>query len=728
LDVRIAAAKDGSLLATRTRKVDSHLAVVAGAVILAHEDVEKRTETFLEMLGKGLLPPKELLVTSKAVDLIYEGVKYSLQCCQAGPRLFTVSSAAGGGGGREGGFGGGDALVEAQCRPLADGGYLLVIAGKSQQVVYANQEASGLRLSVNGHTCVFTKEYDPACLDTDVAGKLARRVVADGARVKQGEAYCEVEVMKMYMPLCVRESGVVRWHLSEGAALKPGDRLATLELDDPTAVTMAEVFQGVLSPAITVEVAVDASQASQSAAAAAAEEAAAEAAEADGDDSADVTDDKPNVALRTAVGMLSVVLSGYAVPEEQYLRSIATMRTSLADELLPYHELKEALSVLSGRLDGGVAKQLQARLGGGGEGAALADEYKSACAGGGGGARFPAEQALSILNAYWKGIPDERERAAFWTTVSDLAKVVVQHVQGPAGRASAALLNLIQEYLNVERSFAGGDVEDSLKAMRKTHEGEEAGKVYDAFRSHAAIARKNRLLLTLLDDIRRANAEAKAFSSERKEGLLPTTREGEEGQEEDVGASVKGLADGGVSGWSTDTEAFLPVLAELSSLSDVSYAPVAARSRQLLIEYNSPSAQERRAVFCAAVTEVAEASTAGDAESRQAVMDDFVGRGVPVRDLLLPLISATEEATGRAALELYARRIYRTHVVDNFSWMGKTEGAHCTPQGNACRGVLHRGLFSFQSKSTGALPSSAGYNGGSFVDLQLLAAGAGADS
>lgn len=55
------------------------------------------------------------------------------------------------------------------------------------------------------------------------------------------QAYCEVEVMKMYMPLCVRESGIVRWHLSEGAALKPGDRLATLELDDPSAVTRAEV-------------------------------------------------------------------------------------------------------------------------------------------------------------------------------------------------------------------------------------------------------------------------------------------------------------------------------------------------------------------------------------------------------------------------------------------------------------------------------------------------------
>lgn len=41
-----------------------------------------------------------------------------------------------------------------------------------------------------------------------------------------------------------------------------------------------------------------------------------------------------------------------------------------------------------------------------------------------------------------------------------------------------------------------------------------------------------------------------------------------------MGASVEGIADGAVSMWSTDTEAFLPVLAELSSLSDISYAPV----------------------------------------------------------------------------------------------------------------------------------------------------------
>lgn len=68
-------------------------------------------------------------MTSKAVDLIYEGVKYRLRCCQAGPRLFTVSTPSPDA--DKGGFGG-KSLVEAQCRPLADGGYLLVIAGKSQ--------------------------------------------------------------------------------------------------------------------------------------------------------------------------------------------------------------------------------------------------------------------------------------------------------------------------------------------------------------------------------------------------------------------------------------------------------------------------------------------------------------------------------------------------------------------------------------------------------------------
>lgn len=54
---------------------------------------------------------------------------------------------------------------------------------------------------------------------------------------------------------------------------------------------------------------------------------------------------------------------------------------------------------------------------------------------------------------------------------------------------------------------SGVDLETALKALRKAHVGEEAMKVYDAFRSHAAISRKNRLILALLDDLRQADEE-----------------------------------------------------------------------------------------------------------------------------------------------------------------------------------------------------------------------------
>lgn len=89
---------------------------------------------------------------------------------QAGPKLFTV--ACGGG------------YVQAQCRVLADGGYLVIVSGNGKShVVYANNEAAGLRLVINGTTAIFTKEYDPTCLDAEVAGKLARCLVPEGTHL-----------------------------------------------------------------------------------------------------------------------------------------------------------------------------------------------------------------------------------------------------------------------------------------------------------------------------------------------------------------------------------------------------------------------------------------------------------------------------------------------------------------------------------------------------------------
>lgn len=51
---------------------------------------------------------------------------------------------------------------------------------------------------------------------------------------------------------------------------------------------------------------------------------------------------------------------------------------------------------------------------------------------------------------------------------------------------------------------------------------------------------------------------------------------------------------------------------------------VAARSRQLLIEVNNPSVEERRAVFTKAVSATVAESSAGDDAARLSSMDAFV--------------------------------------------------------------------------------------------------------
>lgn len=91
---------------------------------------------------------------------------------------------------------------------------------------------------------------------------------------------------------------------------------------------------------------------------------------------------------------------------------------------------------------------------------------------------------------------------------------------------------------------------------------------------------------------RRRHRQAKAFLSKQRDG---GGLEGSTGASQDGlpaapsflpalsgGASVDNIADGEASRALTDTEAFLPVLAELSSLSNVSYTPVRERASGVL--------------------------------------------------------------------------------------------------------------------------------------------------
>lgn len=75
-------------------------------------------------------------------------------------------------------------------------------------------------------------------------GKLVRQLVQDGEHVVEGQAFAEIEVMKMIQTLASPAAGVISFQVNEGSALAAGALIATLELDDPTKVKRAETFTG----------------------------------------------------------------------------------------------------------------------------------------------------------------------------------------------------------------------------------------------------------------------------------------------------------------------------------------------------------------------------------------------------------------------------------------------------------------------------------------------------
>jgi len=306
---------EGVLLKRRTsvniKTVHDHMYVVMGATIVAFDRCSEGEKRFLDLLEIGQLPPRSLLKMQHEVELILSGCKYKLICTRSGPSSFSIVVS-----GEE------SKSVVTNIRLLSDGGYLIEIGGISHVAYLTNKGdvATGMRLNVGGANIVFSPDYDPSSLRTDVAGKLVKKLKADGDRVKKGEPYGEIEVMKMFMPLKVEESGTLTWQVNEGAALAPGDLLASLELDNPENVSQVSEFSGDLSvPGWGVP--------GQS-----------------------VAGSRPHLLLRAAVEKLNAAVSGYRLSREEIEGALSDLGVAATDPKLPVFEIEEQLSVLSGRI------------------------------------------------------------------------------------------------------------------------------------------------------------------------------------------------------------------------------------------------------------------------------------------------------------------------------------------------------------------------------------------
>ena len=315
-------AAEGSLkyrASVNSQALSDHMYVILAATICAYDSCTAKEKQFIDLLDKGQLPPRSLLSVEKTVELILSKIKYRLCCTRSGQNTFAIALDEPD-----------SSKISTNVRVLSDGGYLIEIGGTSHVAYLASKpdSSTGLRMNVGGKNVMFSPDYDPTVLRTDVAGKLVKKLKADNSYVKKGEPYCEIEVMKMFMPLRVEESGILSWRVNEGAAISAGDVLASIELDNPDNVAKVTLFSGTLSIPNAATTGIS---------------------------TAEVT---PHLVLRTAIEKLDSVMSGNLLSENAIDSLFSDLASSVTRPYLPVIEVQEQMSILSGRIPASLSVEI----------------------------------------------------------------------------------------------------------------------------------------------------------------------------------------------------------------------------------------------------------------------------------------------------------------------------------------------------------------------------------
>jgi len=581
--------------------LNNHTYVVIGATIMAFDKCAAGEKNFFSMLEKGQLPPPSLLAMTNEVELILSGVKYKMFATRIGKNIFSISLTETD-----------SKCIVANVRLLSDGGYLIDIGGKSH-VAYLTSKgdvATGMRINVGGANVAFSPDYDPTSLRTDVAGKLVKRLVADGARVKKGEPYGEIEVMKMFMPLKVEEAGVVSWIVNEGAALAPGDILALLDLDNPENVSPATVFSGDLQ-VLGWGAEFDSS-----------------------------SPKRPHLMLRGAIQKIQGGMAGFVLSDASLSRALHDLELAVTNPTLPIHEVDEQLSVLSGRIPAGLLDQLTAIL----------KEFRLECesaAGSGIQLRFPADKIIQLVADCAKSFPSVAEQTAFEVLTTPLREATIpyakSHASGVPGseRAMVEFLGVLRRWIAVERWFCDGkSYADAVDNLRKSHPSDYE-TILAICRAHVSLKITASIVATVISmvsDGSRVDSKTSAASPIGKRVSILTGAE--------------------------SLSAALPCLSEIGAMKGTeAYSNVALKARKLLLQASMPSIEDRKLKFWDAALKLVSDSNAHPDRDIACLLDEHL----PMQDIIFPLLKcASSPGEEIAWMELVTRNLYRPYTLKDF--------------------------------------------------------------
>ncbi|KAJ3105264.1 acetyl-coenzyme-A carboxylase [Phlyctochytrium planicorne] len=532
-----------------TERPDSILAAICGAVVKAHAQIDAQTTEYRRLFEKGQTPSKSLLSTRYVVDFIYLGVQYKMAVSLTGPRTYVLKSVTNGSSGNQ---------VTVDAKKLADGGLLLLIDGKTH-LVYSKEEPHATFMTLDGKSCLLEKENDPTLLRSPSPGKLIRYLVDDGAHLNTGDAFAEIEVMKMYMPLLATESGVVTFSMPPGSTLSTGDVVGRLVLDDPSRVKRAVKFDGDLPDLGPPQ----------------------------------VFGEKAHQQYRQVLLNIEAILDGY-----EFAGDVSVLVRKAIDILndgeLPYLEVSEVLSSITNRIPAKVeskilsiiesyrnALQIHQEKERDDEVAKAAEPEKPDNASptivireSGLGLAFPADSILNVIEETKSELVGD-DLAQFVTRIQPVVDIIDSYSGSVRRHEMLALGKLIERYLEVEETFNDKRYEDVLLSLRDKHKN-DLDRAVGAALAHAKPASRSDLMECLLDHVR-------SSSSDEKKAI------------------------------------FSPLCARLANLQGAQTAKVSLKGRELLIFFQLPTYEERHA----SIFEVLQSAVSSGAEDGEKLVERF---------------------------------------------------------------------------------------------------------
>lgn len=389
------------------------------------------------------------------MELIADQTRYTLQACATAPNAYALLMNG--------------TRKTVPLHRLADGGLLLTVDGATR-TTYMREEIDRYRVIIDNRTFVFEKENDPSVVRSPSAGKLLNLLVEDDGHVTRGQAYAEIEVMKMVMQLCAPEAGHLTWCRRAGAVLETGAIIAHIRLDDETMVKKATPSLATFDE-VTVE----------------SKPAAGRQLRAGGSDGSNMQ--HTFARLKQA---LEDNLAGYCLPVEHcdalFRQHIADFMQLLRMPLLPMLQLQDALASISNRMPAQVEADIREQL-------RLYQSHITSTL-----VQFPSQAIGAVLDAHAATIAAPAERAQFLQLTGDVVQLIQRFRHGLRGHTKLTLERIFEAFLGVEKHFQRGPYERSVATLAAAHKDDPAASVAVVF-SHAQLPQKRVLMTVLMEHL-----------------------------------------------------------------------------------------------------------------------------------------------------------------------------------------------------------------------------------